>query len=100
MSRYLPTTYSKNQLENLHLNGICHLHDSWCNCGEPLTHTASIIFLKAGPNQFSNKEKEAIRKCLGDTTKETGEDDLGGVTKEDLEKLFEEDGDEKDTATG
>ncbi len=97
-SNYQKQRFSGRQLENLHLNSICHDHDMWCSCGEPLKHTINVIFTYAGPTNFSEPEKQIIRKCLGDTTEEdgAGDPDLGGVTGEELEKLFEQDGDPED----
>lgn len=85
---YQKQTFSARQLELLHLNSICHDHDMWCACQQPLKHTAAIIFHHAKPTNFSAEETKEIKKCLGDTT---GDEDLGGVTSEDLEKLFAED---------
>lgn len=96
---YSKQHYSARQHENLHLNLICHSHDTWCACNEPLKHTVNAIFLHAGPTNFTKEEKEAIKKCLGEPTEEDGDGDpdLGGVTGEELEKLFEENGDPEDT---
>lgn len=98
-SNYQKQHFSGRQLENLHLNSICHAHDMWCNCGEPLKHTVNAIFTHAGPTNFTESEKQKIRKCLGDTTGDDGDGDgdLGGVTAQELEKLFEQEDEKEDT---
>lgn len=73
------------------LNTIVGNHDLICGCDEPLKHVACLIFEKAQPTNFTEKEKKTIKKCLGENGGDAdGTEDLG-ISTGDLEKLFAED---------
>lgn len=86
---YKHTWYSKRQLGKQYLNGICGMHDLWCGCDDPLKHTATLIFEEAKPTNFSTKDQQTIKKCLGEetTATETGDQD-DGFEGGDLDRLF------------
>lgn len=90
---YKPTYLQKNALHTQYLNGICNLHDLWCRCDDPLKHTVLTIFEKAKPNNFTEKQKKTIEKCLGDDAGDgkEGQEDFTTIDAGDLESLFAED---------
>ncbi len=89
---YKPTYMTKNGLHNQYLNSICGQHDLFCKCDEPLKHTAILIFEKAHPTNFTEKEKKCIKKCLGEEDGD-GKDHTGkdAIDTGDLDRLFAED---------
>lgn len=94
-SRLQPVKYTKRQQENNLLNTCIQAHDLTCGCPDPLKCLACLIFYKAEPTNFTNEEKQQIRKCLG--TIDGG--DLGpiedGIDAGDLDVLFAEDGEKE-----
>lgn len=96
MNNYKPTYFTKNAIHNQLLNTIVGNHDLVCSCDEPLIHITNLIFQKAKPTNFSEKDKKEILKCLGDAAGDTaGKDDApeDGFTDGDLAQLFENDTD-------
>ncbi len=95
-SRFEHTYLTKNGLQGQLLNTLVGNHDLCCKCDEPLTHLAVLIFEKAKPTNFTEKEKTIIKKCLGegDGDGTTTGDAIDGLGDGDLEKLFAEDGDD------
>lgn len=89
MSTFTKPKYTENGMKNQFLNCIVGLHDLTCCCESPLTHAVNIIFEKAAPTNFTEKEKLQIKKCLGEEdtkTMATTEDD--GFGPGDLDQLF------------
>lgn len=82
------------------MNMIAHVHDNVCDCYDPITHTAALIFEEEPDLKFLPAEKDIIKTCLtGETTATAATDqELDVIGEGDLEDLFREDfGDEKDT---
>lgn len=75
------------------------MHDVFCNCYNPVTHTAAFLFEKEPELTFSTPEKDLIQKCLsGDAATPAGED-ADTLEAGDLDTLFKEPFEEED-ATG
>lgn len=72
---------------------ITHTHDIFCDCYDPITHTAALIFEQEPDLKFSPPEKDIIKKCLtgDDTTAATKEENPDGIGEGDLDALFTED---------
>lgn len=97
MSKYyqtVPYTYKHKARDwvNTHVS----VHDIYCSCNKPLEHIVLGIFDQEPNLRFDSEDKQKIQKCL--TTTEDG-DALDGFGDGELEKLFEEDIGEPDTAT-
>lgn len=89
------TYYNAKALENQLLNNIVGSHDLICGCPDPFVHLTNLIFTKVKPTKFTTEDKENIKKCLGigtDPVIEDAGDAVDGLTGQELEKLFEEDG--------
>ncbi len=98
--RYIPTKDSHRQKQLKWMNGLCYLHDNFCDCYNPLAHTVALICEKEPKIQFSTPEKQLIQKCLSgeeDTAIVHTATDGEGIQEGDLEKLFEEPFGEDDT---
>lgn len=91
--------YSPKALETAWANNIFSSHDLFCGCDDPVLHLL-IIFNKRGNAPKPEKDIKNI-KCLitGEptTTKEDPGDIIEDFDGEDLEKLFTEDTEPKDT---
>lgn len=76
------------------INTICSCHDLTCPCDQAPFHSLKLLTTQLSA-ELTTTQKEEIQKCLGITTAGdgVGADDPGFDTG-DLEKLFEEDGDE------
>ncbi len=77
------------KLVNLFVGG----HDLLCECEKPAVHSLNIL-LHQLKEELTTEDKEYIKKCLGSTTTEDTAADAG-LTGEELEKLFSEDGDDE-----
>lgn len=64
------------------------IHDLKCECNEPAVHSLKLL-LNQLKQELTPQQKEEIKKCLGSTGDQEEED--GGVTGEDLERIFAED---------
>lgn len=64
------------------------IHDLKCECNEPAVHSLQILLNQLKP-ELTSTQKQEIKKCLGTTGDQEDED--GGVTGEDLERIFAED---------
>lgn len=71
------------------VNSFVSTHDLKCECDKPALHCAEIL-IKQLKDELTTDEKDHLKSCLGTATDHT--EDNGGVTGEDLEKLFAEDG--------
>lgn len=90
-TRFIPTQDSKNQKYLKWLNALTHIHDIYCNCYNPLTHTITLIFEKESDFNFNPSEKQLIQKCLSGEGHTTPAGDPGDVLVEgDLDALFGE----------
>lgn len=69
------------------------IHDLKCECDEPAVHSLKLLLNQLKP-ELTSTQKEEIKKCLGLTGDQEEED--GGVTGEDLERIFAEDTGDKD----
>lgn len=89
MSDFVPPNYSKRQLNLQMVNCYVGIHDLHCHCKSPLTHIIQQI-----------KDQEPTLKCQDTTTagagNQDGEKDIDGFGPGELERLFAEDGDEKE----
>lgn len=85
-TRYKPTKDNHRQKKIKWLNAVTHIHDIYCDCDEPLTHTIAEIIAQEPDIKFNIQEKDILKKCLGDTT--TGEKDLDVIGDGDLDALF------------
>lgn len=74
-------------------NAFVAIHDLKCECDEPAVHSLKILLKQLEP-ELTSQQKQEIKKCLGTTTVQEEED--GGVTGEDLERIFAEDTGETD----
>ncbi len=63
------------------------IHDLKCECDEPAVHSLKLLLNQLKP-ELTPTQKQEIKKCLG-TTGDPEEED-GGVTGEDLERIFAE----------
>lgn len=88
---YKPTYLTKNGIHKQLLNTLCGNHDLVCYCDDPLKHLAILIFEKAKPTNFSEKEKKLIKKCLGEDVGDGAPDAAATIDAGDLERLFAED---------
>lgn len=88
-ARYIPTKDTERQKKLKWTNGIVTLHDIYCDCCNPITHTIVELFAREPVQQFSAPEKQLIEKCLSgeDRTAITHEEDIVG--EGDLDALFE-----------
>ncbi len=80
------------------MNALTHLHDIYCDCYNPLTHTAAFILEKEKDLKFSTPEKQILQQCLtgeGRTEDTPGTDDV--IQQGDLDALFEQPFTEEDT---
>lgn len=93
---YCPTYFTKNAVQNQLLNTLVGNHDLVCGCDKPTAHLAALLFEKAQPTDFTEKQKKQIKKCLGITDGDHTTEDAadGGFTDGDLERLFAEDGED------
>ncbi len=92
-TRYIPTKDSFRQKKLKWINSLCQLHDTWCDCYNPIQHTIILLFEQEPQLEFTPPEKDIIKKCLsGDapTTKEDGdtiqEGDLAAIFQEPFEE--------------
>lgn len=88
MSKFLkPCYYEGRALENQWMNNVFQSHDLICGCLDPVNHL----------NFLHNQQKCPRTKDTGTTTEETTGDAVDlPIDTGDLEKLFEEDGDDAD----
>ncbi len=91
-TRYIPTKDTTRQKTTKWINGICHYHDIFCECCNPLECTIVQLFKKEPLLKFSTPEKDLIQKCLStadtDTTLPIGNADM--PEEGDLDALFGE----------
>ena len=95
-SRLIPTKDTTRQKQTKWFNGICYLHDLFCDCCHPLEHTVQAIFEKEPQLQLSSTEKTFIKKCLSGEETTTTQDDGDVIEPGDLDALFAQDFDERD----
>lgn len=91
--------YTPKQQENNWMNLLWNSHDQFCNCDDPLLHFM-VLVNKDSPCRKPVSEIENV-KCLltGDTsTKEdtTNQEDETGFIDGELEKLFDENGENQE----
>lgn len=82
------------------LNLIAHAHGIFCDCPDPMEHTAALIFEQEPDLKFKVPERDLIKKCLGGepvvTAGET--EDVDAFGPGDLDALFAEDGGQENDA--
>lgn len=79
---------------------LAHTHDAFCDCTEPIVHTAILCFSEEPSMKFTPPEKDLIKKCITGETTDTENGDLGFdvIGEGDLAALFDGDiGEEEDT---
>lgn len=89
--------YGPRQLELNWINSINHSHDLFCGCNDPLLHLL-ILYNKHGNAPKPEAEIKNI-KWLISGKENTGPEDELDFADGELEKLFQEDTEEKDTGT-
>lgn len=77
------------------MNMLAHIHDTNCDCYNPLEHTIVLILEQEKELKFKAPEKDLLRKCIGDAATAGEGADPDGFTEGDLEDLFKEDGGEE-----
>ncbi len=91
-SKFVKANLSNKQAENQFLNGIFTNHDLACRCDDPAAHLTYLLATKCQPKNFTDKEKQEIKECLGLTTTDlTATDAVDTIVEGDLDRLFEED---------
>ena len=98
-TRWIPTKSTQRQQKLKWINMLCHVHDTFCDCCQPLAHTATLIFEQEKDLPFTPPEKDLIKSCLsgdGRTATDGAADD--NIGDGDLERLFEEPFTEEDVA--
>lgn len=90
----MPATLSKCTKRKF-VNCIANLHDLTCDCNKPIIHSLQIIIEDLKPN-LTTEEKNQLKECLGEDTKEDIIAADGLHFGDDLEKLFEDDFDVTD----
>lgn len=98
-SLWQPPNYGPRGLENNIYNSIFQAHDTGCGCKDVILHLLQIIS-RDNPKKLTIKELKEIKwRLTGEeedqTAATTGED---AFDPGDLELLFAQDGEEKDTA--
>lgn len=90
--------YTPRQLENGWMNILWNTHDQICNCNDPLLHLFEIINRDCPARKPTTDLRNILCLLTGDTTKEedSGKEDDPGFLEGELEKLFEENGGEKE----
>lgn len=79
----------KNQLKFINL--CISAHDFGCDCDKPGFHTLKILTQQIY-KELEEKDKQEIKKCLGETTTADGDGDaLDALDDVDLDALFGED---------
>jgi hypothetical protein len=117
-SRWEPPKLNLRGREISFINGIYTAHDTFCGCDDPPVHVLALLFYPMGPFDNNNlskaieklKSKPQPPKCLtfgeavgGDLDTASGDaatagiDLLDTINTEELEKLFGEEEEEKDT---
>lgn len=77
-------------------NTLHHIHGLFCDCNEGIYHCLKEILQQTG-KEFNKKQQEQLKKCLGSTQETTGTDAADIDFGEDLDALFADDGEEKET---
>ncbi len=87
---YKQKFYNEKQLQLQITNSLIHSHDLACDCNDGIFHS-SLIILKQVGKEFSPKQQQILKQCLGDGDAAVTTTDVGDDLGQDLEKLFEED---------
>lgn len=98
--RLIPPKPSAKQQKLKWMNMLAHCHDTFCDCYDPITHTAALIFEQESNLKFSAPELDLIKKCIGGetTAAATTDPEQDVIGDGELAALFQEDiGEEKDT---
>ncbi len=92
-TRYIPPKTTLRQKKLQWINSICHLHDTNCDCPNPLEHTVGLLFEQEPELKFLPPERDLIKKCLTTTVTDTKEEDgdPDDIGEGDLDALFKED---------
>lgn len=99
-TRYKPAKCSPRQTTLKWMNMLCAVHDTFCECPNPVEHTTILLHQQEPHQNFTPIEKDIIKKCLGgEATATENTDQDGDVLGEgDLDALFATDfGDQEDT---
>lgn len=79
---------------------LAHCHDNYCDCFDPITHTAALNFEEEPNLKFTPPELDNIKKCIHgeNTAVATTDHEQDVIGDGELAALFQEDnGEEKDT---
>lgn len=90
--------FTTKQKEKSLINSYVTSHDLTCDCSNPAFHCALILLKHLGP-ELNQQDKQQLKKCLGEETTTTKEDDIG-IDAGDLEALFANDGEEEEDTAG
>lgn len=96
--RYKPSKSTLRQKKLQWMNLLCHSHDIFCDCPNPLECTIILIANQEPELKFTTPEKDLLKKCL--TTTEATADNAGDpdvIGEGDLDALFSENFGEDDT---
>lgn len=96
-TRYIPSDDNHRQKKLKWMNGICHYHDIFCKCPNPLECTIRLIIDQEPELRFNNIEKDKLRKCITTEEKDTENGDPDDIGEGDLDALFKEDFGDEDT---
>lgn len=82
-----PVIYGPQALELQWVNSIIHNHGLFCGCDYPIKHLQTVL------------NKKGTQLCLthgdGEGDGKQDQEDDGGISPGDLERLFAEDGDDE-----
>lgn len=96
MSRQIPPKYNSKQLQLQFVNCLVSTHDIKCSCNGPLEHIVLDIFKQERNLRFNSQEKQFIQTCLTTTEDVPGGNIIDELGEDELERLFENDGDQDD----
>lgn len=88
-------TFTGSALEGQWINTLHNTHDLFCGCNKPLQHLLTIYNKKGNAPKPEEEIKNILCLITGDKDSTTLEED--GFEEGELEKLFEEDGDDSHT---
>lgn len=96
-TRFIPSQPTLRQKKLRWMNLLAHVHDNFCDCCNPITHTIIHCLEQEPDHKFTAPERDLLKKCLttedATTLATTGDQEDGGFSAGDLEQLFkEEDG--------
>lgn len=92
-SKWTPPIYGPHNLENHWINLTISSHDQMCGCTEPIIHFLQVINRQNNKTILTAKQLKDIKCQLTGEDTDGGDADLVDSALEDLQTLFDQDGD-------